>query len=464
MYDDQEKAAQTALVHISKDAGLLGVEIADVAGLVESVATDVAGQARAFARLRLDADELARSNQTILHAVTDARETSRAAAEAMRRSESEVGMSLAEIRGLVANAVAVATELRKLVASLEDVRKVARGIDGIARQTNLLALNASIEAARAGEAGRGFAVVAAEVKALARSTSVATTEIDATLAMLGSQSARLVEESDAASQRAEAVEQGTATIGAAIGELARRFATVDDGIGAIAGAADSIAARVDGLVGTVSTMADGVERSSSSLTQARDRSGHVLEIAERLLGRTVVPGIVTTDTQVLAAARTARDAIEAAIAREIASGRIQVADLFDEDYKPVAGSAPAQFLTRFTSLTDRILPAIQEPVLSSDPHVVFAVAIDRNGYLPTHNAAFSRPQGRDPDWNAAHCRNRRLFTDRVGMGAARSTAPFLLQSYRRDMGGGNFALMKDLSVPITINGRHWGGFRVGYRV
>lgn len=464
MNNDQERAAQTALVQIAKDAGHLGVEIADVAGLVETVAGEMEGQAQAFGQLRRDADELAGSNRTILLAVTEARATSRDATEAMRRSESEVGMSLAEIRGLVTNAVAVAAELRKLVASLEDVRKVARGIDGIARQTNLLALNASIEAARAGEAGRGFAVVAAEVKALARSTSVATTEIDATLAMLGSQSARLVEESDAASQRAEAVEKGTTTIGAAIGELARRFATVDNGIGAIAGAADNIARNVDGLVDTVSTMADGVQRSSTSLSDAKTRSNSVLGIAERLLGQTVVPGIATTDTRVLDVALRARDEIEAALAREIAAGRIAVADLFDEAYKPIAGSAPQQFMTRFTPLTDRLLPPVQEPVLASDPQIVFAAAVDRNGYLPTHNTAFSQPQGKDPAWNAAHCRNRRLFTDRVGLAAARNTKPFLLQSYRRDMGGGKFALMKDMSVPITVAGRHWGGFRVGYQV
>jgi hypothetical protein len=37
----------------------------------------------------------------------------------------------------------------------------------------------------------------------------------------------------------------------------------------------------------------------------------------------------------------------------------------------------------------------------------------------------------------------------VGLKAGRSTAPFLLQVYRRDMGGGQSALMKDLSAPIT---------------
>ena len=46
---------------------------------------------------------------------------------------------------------------------------------------------------------------------------------------------------------------------------------------------------------------------------------------------------------------------------------------------------------------------------------------------------------------------------------AANTKPFLLQTYRRDMGGGNFVLMKDLSSPIFIRGRHWGAFRMGFR-
>jgi methyl-accepting chemotaxis protein len=46
---------------------------------------------------------------------------------------------------------------------------------------------------------------------------------------------------------------------------------------------------------------------------------------------------------------------------------------------------------------------------------------------------------------------------------AANTKPFLLQTYRRNMGGGKFVLMKDLSAPIMVNGRHWGAFRVGYR-
>jgi methyl-accepting chemotaxis protein len=88
--------------------------------------------------------------------------------------------------------------------------------------------------------------------------------------------------------------------------------------------------------------------------------------------------------------------------------------------------------------------------------------VDRNGYLPTHNLKFSKPQGRNPEWNAAHCRNRRIFNDRTGLAAGRNEKPFLLQSYRRDMGAGRHVLMKDLSVPILVKGRHWGGLRLGY--
>ena len=155
--------------------------------------------------------------------------------------------------------------------------------------------------------------------------------------------------------------------------------------------------------------------------------------------------------------------ISALFEAEIAAGRLTSADLFDEAYRPIPGTDPQQVAARFTQACDRLLPGIQEPVLAGDERVVFCVAVDRNGYLPTHNARFSHPQRPgDPAWNAANCRNRRLFNDRVGLAAGRSTEPFLLQTYRRDMGG-HFVLMKDVSAPITVEGRHWGGLRVAYR-
>ena len=66
------------------------------------------------------------------------------------------------------------------------------------------------------------------------------------------------------------------------------------------------------------------------------------------------------------------------------------------------------------------------------------------------------------DRNTANGRNRRIFNDRVGLRAGQNTKPFLLQSYRRDMGG-IFVAMKDASAPIFVQGRHWGGLRLAYK-
>jgi methyl-accepting chemotaxis protein len=32
------------------------------------------------------------------------------------------------------------------------------------------------------------------------------------------------------------------------------------------------------------------------------------------------------------------------------------------------------------------------------------------------------------------------------------------------MGNGQFALMKDVSAPISVRGRHWGGVRLAYKI
>jgi methyl-accepting chemotaxis protein len=189
-----------------------------------------------------------------------------------------------------------------------------------------------------------------------------------------------------------------------------------------------------------------------------------LDKSEALMNLLAGSQMRTGDSHFLDALAAAVAKVTQAFSQAMAQGRITLDDLFDETYRPVAGTDPQQFLTRFTTLTDSLLPPLQEPLLTLDKRVVFCAAVDRNGYLPTHNVQFSQPQGSDPVWNNANCRNRRVFNDRTGLRAGRNRERFLLQTYRRDLGGGHFALMKDLSMPIVVNGRHWGGLRLAYRV
>jgi methyl-accepting chemotaxis protein len=140
-----------------------------------------------------------------------------------------------------------------------------------------------------------------------------------------------------------------------------------------------------------------------------------------------------------------------------------VHDLFDEAYKPIAGTNPAQHTTRFVELADRLFPQVQERMLTVSDKVVFCIAVDRNGYVATHNRKYCVPQRGDLAWDTANSRYRRIFNDRTGLASARNQRPFLLQTYRRDMGGGQYVLMKDLSAPITVQGRQWGALRIAYQ-
>jgi methyl-accepting chemotaxis protein len=149
----------------------------------------------------------------------------------------------------------------------------------------------------------------------------------------------------------------------------------------------------------------------------------------------------------------------------VASGAISIDALFDADYVEISGTNPLQHRTRILDWAGRALPPFQEAFLAKDPRMVFCVAIDRNGYLPVHNTIYSHPQRPgDVAWNTAHSRNRRIFNDTAGLAAGRNQRTYLIQSYARDMGNGVTVMMREIDVPIRVQGRHWGGFRTAYKL
>jgi methyl-accepting chemotaxis protein len=149
----------------------------------------------------------------------------------------------------------------------------------------------------------------------------------------------------------------------------------------------------------------------------------------------------------------------------VLSGAISVDDMFDADYVEIPGTNPLQHRTRILGWADRALPPFQEAFLARDPRMVFCVMIDRNGYLPVHNKIYSHPQrSGDVAWNTANSRNRRIFNDPAGLAAGRNLRPYLIQSYARDMGNGKTIMMREIDVPVRVNGRHWGGFRTAYKL
>jgi methyl-accepting chemotaxis protein len=458
------RAARSLVADIAAHAGKLGMEICDVSGHVEEVASRVARHATVCRSLRESAAVTMEGNHRIAEAARQVRVVSKEASSAVEQSRQTLDASLADIHGLVEGVTGIATQIEALREALDHVSTVSEEISLIARQTHLLAINAAIEAARAGESGKSFAVVAAEVKNLSSKTAQATAQIEATLSRLTQQTEQLIADGAENTARARRVKEGSATIGGIVQSTGTAINQLHEEAEQIATLTDDIETQCHELESQVGEMANGVEHSSENFLQAKDRLASLLTVSETLIELTAAAGVETPDSRFIEAAQRTAALIGKRFEQALARGEITEGALFDAHYAPIAGSDPPQFTTQFTAFTDRVLPELQEPVLALDERVAFCAAVDVRGYLPTHNRKFSQPQREgDAVWNAANCRNRRLFNDRTGLAAATHTKPFLLQTYRRDMGGGAFAMMKDASAPIFVHGRHWGGLRLAYK-
>ncbi|MCW2224490.1 methyl-accepting chemotaxis protein [Bradyrhizobium japonicum] len=171
------------------------------------------------------------------------------------------------------------------------------------------------------------------------------------------------------------------------------------------------------------------------------------------------------NTEFVTRAMEAGTALTRIFEQAVARGEVRIDDLFDTDYAEIAGTNPQQYRTKYLDWADRALPPFQEAFLAKEPRMAFCAMVDRNGFLPVHNKIYSHPQRPgDTAWNTANSRNRRIFNDPAGLAAARNLRSYLAQSYARDMGNGNTVMMREIDVPICLQGRHWGGFRTAYKL
>ncbi|MGA7480707.1 MAG: methyl-accepting chemotaxis protein [Bradyrhizobium sp.] len=443
--------------------GGLGVELADVAGNVQEVANRVSTQSEHFAHLQRTAETMVSANHGIADASRAVQSASSSAVDEIMQSRGAVETAVRHIAELVESVGRIETRLGAVSSALAQVAKASATIEAIAKQTNLLALNATIESARAGAAGRGFAVVASEVKSLAEATRQATHQIGETVRDLDGQLGSLIGESGEASSRAKTAGGGATQIQSIIARVQDGFSKVGQEIDGVAKAATSNLGHCDTVIEELHNLAKGVDLSSNELKHADERVTRLLDLSESLIAMIADSGVETSDAPLIRVVVDTAKRISSIFEVAVERGEIKLEQLMDENYREIPGTDPKQYMTNYVEFTDRALPAIQDPIQKSDPRIVFCVAWARGGYLPTHNPNYRLPQGKDPIWNNANCRNRRIFNDRTVKKVAANTKPFLLQTYRRDMGGGNFVLMKDVSSPILVRGRHWGAFRMGFR-
>lgn len=174
-----------------------------------------------------------------------------------------------------------------------------------------------------------------------------------------------------------------------------------------------------------------------------DRQNHSLE--EQMLERGKIESIVGAKM------------ISQILEEAVDNGVLKVEDFFDQQYVEIPSFDPAKFHTKYDWYLDKSILSLQDEFLS-DSSVVFAVAVDNNGYLPTHNTIFNQPPTGDKEKDLQQNRTKRIFNDEVGLKAAKNLEKGFIQSYKRDTG----EVLYDFSSPIYVKGKHWGAFRIGF--
>ena len=457
-----DNTGQQSIDVIPESCGKVTVGCSDVAGIVQAVIDSSAKLRAEHGALQGTVSELEADQQKVSEASDEARLLSERAIERLGQGTSLIQSSLGQITGLLDLVDTLTQHVTGFAAAMEQVRRCSQDIDQIAETTNILALNATIEAMRAGDAGRTFAVVANEVKSLAGDTRRATEEISRTIDALGEEAASVIEQIESGAEASESAKTSVAQIEDTIGGVAELVEEVDRQNDQIARSTSTISDHVHRVQDVLTSFDSAAVVNEGKLQNANQRMVELEITASEMFDGVVKAGLSPKDSAVVERAQAwAKETAERA-ERAIEAGDLTMEELFDQDYQPIEGSNPPRFRTSLTEWADKNWRPIYDRVVDEGAPIIMCSQNDMNGFLPTHASDRSKEPTGDLAYDTKHCRNGRILFEPLDQKAKRSNAPYMMAVYRQEGDGTKYNVVRNVFVPLYINGRRWGDLEVAY--
>jgi len=425
---------------------------------IEKLAVSIFEQKELAASVAVASEEMSATLNDVAHTTAKASAHSRQVDNSAREGQSVVGETVESIDQIRVGVEQTLGVMNRLQTSSAQIGEIIGLIEDVADQTNLLALNAAIEAARAGEAGRGFAVVADEVKNLSSKTSSSTQQIGTIIKTIQGDIREALKSIEDAKGR---VEHGIINSNRASDQISTILTYASesaDMINTIASATEEQSATTNEISMKIHQVSNTSNDVQSEMEKSIATFGELTRTAEVIYNTVGKFKVGNYHDTIKGYATELRDRAVATLERAISDGRISSAALFSTDYKPIPNTTPQKYTTLFDRLFDEIIVPIQEEIVAKDSKMFYVLCCDIKGYIPSHNLRYTKPLTGNVEIDKNNNRTKRLFNDKTGIRCATNEEPFLLQTYLRDTG----EVMNDMSTPLYINGKHWGGVRIGY--
>lgn len=458
----EDSKTALAIREVARACGTLAADCSDTAGLAAQVAARIHAQQSMLTRLGALTRALTDQQALVSAATDEAHMLSEQSSAAIAEARAIILESITELADLATQVAGLRDHVDRFRAASAEAGQTTAAIANLASQSRILALNAAIEAARGGGASRAFAAVADEMGRLAQATQDATRRIADSMDELGTHSGSLIAVVEDNARRAGTVSGRFDAITRSLDTMGALVAQVDSQTGNIAHSSAAAFSNVSDMQSAFDVFADDAGSNSALLDTIYRRLEGLESEANVMLDRLASSGIGIDDTPFIEKAQAVAREIAAACDADIAAGAITADDIFDSDYRPVPGSDPEQFTTRFCAFADAHIRPILDRVTGEDRRMIGCVITDRNGWLPTHLSLRSQPQRGDRTWNDTWSRNRRFLLDPATTRALASDAEAMLTCYRMPLGGGQYLPIKSAFVPLVIAGRRWGVYEFSY--